>query len=376
MGDSKDIEAQPKRWHNPLKSKIVQNTTLGLGLIGLPIGFGHATAKPKEDFQAVTQGVHRGLDAAGDTYNDPRGTTAEILIKIAEKIDAEKVKNTKTGVQIEPRMDLRDLFFAGSSDEEKVGMQQKLDAEREVLIGNPDKGLPGALDVQSFETISEVMPILDDIEKVAGVPKEVLIGLIFTESQGRRDAVSPSGAVDLVQFMPPMLKKYNIEPRDLSRRDDKEYNAKKDREFLTATAQELSEAFKRWNGDGPNKDWGLALSEYHMGASNVYLVLQKYAQVEGIVNMEVPQNVEVGDTPELQATATVVAGSLITDWQKVIDGNKINFYKLTANKEVADMLSGSEFNDTLRYVPRVEQGGQIWDDMVMLVQKSYPATNP
>ncbi len=375
MGDSINSE-RPKSAFN--KAKKAARVVALAGFIASPAGAGHLLAEPTNDVHNVVQGTVRTIDA----IMHPKNTTLTLLVKGADALlpylnqyNAPKSTDAQVERTNVKTKDVRDIFFAGYSDEEKSDLQAKIDNERDVFIGSEAKGLPGALTEESFITIAEVMPILEDIEKVSHVPKEVMIGMIFLESQGRRDAVSPSGAVDLLQMMPAIMKKYNIEPRDLSRKDDKEYNDLKDREILTAGARELREAKGRWDGsDSKNSDWGLAVWEWHIGAPTIYKALQKYAEVNGIVKMETPTEIIPGvNAPE--DSANDIAFGRKTDWQDVIAGNKITFYKLTQNGDVALMLQDPTYNDTLIYVFRAAAGAEIWDDTISLAGKQLDEKN-
>lgn len=88
-------------------------------------------------------------------------------------------------------------------------------------------------------------------EQRYGLPTNLLVGLIKTESNFNPNAVSPAGAVGIAQFMPGTAKDFGIDPRNVD-------------QSIDAAGKYLSQNYKKLG------DWDDTLRSYNMGLGNVY----------------------------------------------------------------------------------------------------------
>lgn len=100
-------------------------------------------------------------------------------------------------------------------------------------------------------------PVVDPILRSYGVPAEIAAGVIFVESGGRSDALSPKGARGVWQLMPATARRFGL-------RVDASEDDRLDLFKATgAAAQYLHELYFRFS------DWRLALAAYNAGETNV-----------------------------------------------------------------------------------------------------------
>lgn len=89
-----------------------------------------------------------------------------------------------------------------------------------------------------------------DAETKYGLPSDLLNRMAYQESRYDASAVSPAGAVGLMQFMPATAAQFGIDPRDPFASID-------------AAGKYMSQLYNRF------KDWKLAIAAYNAGPGNV-----------------------------------------------------------------------------------------------------------
>src|SRR6266478_4728326 len=99
--------------------------------------------------------------------------------------------------------------------------------------------------------IADLKTKLGSMEQQHGLPSGLLDNQIRAESNYNPNAVSPSGAVGISQFMPSTARQYGIDPRDPV-------------QSVNAQAQMMSELHKKYGGDTDK-----ALAAYNAGMGNV-----------------------------------------------------------------------------------------------------------
>ncbi len=87
-------------------------------------------------------------------------------------------------------------------------------------------------------------------EQKYGLPENMLVGLIQTESRFNPNAVSPAGAIGIAQFMPGTARDFGIDPRNVD-------------QSIDAAGKYLSQNYKKLG------NWDDTLRSYNMGLGNV-----------------------------------------------------------------------------------------------------------
>src|SRR3990167_6600299 len=226
--------------------------------------------------------------------------------------------------------------------QEKNTYSHKLDEAREEM-GN----LIGPLEAIR---IAKYEPLIRETSRSAGVPEDLLLGLVITESVGDPLAVSGIGAKGLTQMTDPVAKKYGLYiADDLS---DERFNPER---VLPPSAQELREYYDKFG------DWSLAFWAWHIGTPEVYDAVKTFAHLEyGVeladVNVE-PKN----KTNEAYEEATLIATERMEHYKNFISRQKISFSNLYENETVREMYSGGNSDETLKYLPRIEESVEVYN---------------
>jgi len=105
-----------------------------------------------------------------------------------------------------------------------------------------------------FENVVDTLQIYaDTAEEETGVPADLILSVIHSESSFKPNKRSKAGAVGLMQLMPAVAKQYGVtDPLDPVQN-------------IRAGAKYLADLLERYNG---NQE--LALAAYHAGPTNVY----------------------------------------------------------------------------------------------------------
>jgi len=226
--------------------------------------------------------------------------------------------------------------------QEKNTYSQKLDQAKEEM-GN----LIGPLEAIR---IAKYEPLIRETARSAGVPGDLLLGLVITESVGDSLAISGLGAKGLTQMMDPVAEKYGLYiADDLS---DERFNPER---VLPPSAQELREYYDKFG------DWSLAFWAWHIGTPEVYDAVKTFAHLEyGVeladVNVE-PKN----KTNEAYEEATLIATERMEHYKNFISRQKISFSNLYENETVREMYSGGNSDETLKYLPRIEESVEVYN---------------
>lgn len=106
-------------------------------------------------------------------------------------------------------------------------------------------------------------PFLDafrSAESKYGLPPDLLNRVAYQESRYNPAAVSPVGAIGLMQFMPATAKDFGIDPRDPF-------------QSIDAAGKYLSQLYKMFN------NWPAAIAAYNWGPGNMRKHLAKYGKL-------------------------------------------------------------------------------------------------
>lgn len=97
-------------------------------------------------------------------------------------------------------------------------------------------------------------------ESKYGLPRDLLNRVAYQESRYNPDAVSPVGAIGLMQFMPATAKDFGINPRDPF-------------QSIDAAGKYLSQLYKMFN------NWPAAIAAYNWGPGNMRKHLSQYGKL-------------------------------------------------------------------------------------------------
>lgn len=105
-----------------------------------------------------------------------------------------------------------------------------------------------------------------DAEVKYGLPSDLLNRMAYQESRYNASAVSPAGAVGLMQFMPATAAQFGIDPSNPFASID-------------AAGQYMAQLYNRF------KDWKLAIAAYNAGPGNVvkYNGIPPFAETQNYV---------------------------------------------------------------------------------------------
>lgn len=95
-----------------------------------------------------------------------------------------------------------------------------------------------------------------------GLPRDLLNRVAYQESRYDKDAVSPAGAIGLMQFMPATAAEYKIDPRDPF-------------QSIDAAGRYLSRLYSMFG------NWSIALAAYNWGPGN----MQKHLAKHGVLTL-------------------------------------------------------------------------------------------
>ena len=166
----------------------------------------------------------------------------------------EKTLNKQVGVENEV-INIRSALMSGNVSD----LTSKSDFGNALALGRQGK----AKDKYDTRNLARLMPEIKNLSKKYGVPEDLIVGHMITESGVRQDVTSPVGAMGLMQIMPDTAKDMGL---DVNRvRTDQSYN-------LEAGVRYLAQMKKNTNGS-----WEDASRAYFMGASG----LNKYKATNG-----------------------------------------------------------------------------------------------
>lgn len=90
-----------------------------------------------------------------------------------------------------------------------------------------------------------------------GLPRDLLSRVAYQESRYDKDAISPVGAIGLMQFMPATAVEYGIDPRDPF-------------QSIDAAGKYLSRLYRMFG------NWSVAIAAYNWGPGNMRKHLAKH----------------------------------------------------------------------------------------------------
>ena len=166
----------------------------------------------------------------------------------------EKTLNKQVGVE-NSVINIRSALMSGNVSD----LTSKSDFGNALALGRQGK----AKDKYDTRNLARLMPEIKNLSKKYGVPEDLIVGHMITESGVRQDVTSPVGAMGLMQVMPDTAKGMGL---DVNRvKNDQNYN-------LEAGVRYLAEVKKSTNGS-----WEDASRAYFMGAGG----LNKYKATNG-----------------------------------------------------------------------------------------------
>ena len=166
----------------------------------------------------------------------------------------EKTLNKQVGVE-NSVINIRSALMSGNVSD----LTSKSDFGNALALGRQGK----AKDKYDTRNLARLMPKIKNLSKKYGVPEDLIVGHMITESGVRQDVTSPVGAMGLMQVMPDTAKGMGL---DVNRvKNDQNYN-------LEAGVRRLAEVKKSTNGS-----WEDASRAYFMGAGG----LNKYKATNG-----------------------------------------------------------------------------------------------
>src|SRR3990167_4407271 len=198
--------------------------------------------------------------------------------------------------------------------------------------------------------IAKYEPLIRETARNAGVPGDLLLGLVITESVGDSLAVSGIGAKGLTQMTDPVAEKYGLYiADDLS---DERFIPER---VLPPSAQELREYYDKFG------DWSLAFWAWHIGTPEVYDAVKTFAHLEYSVELADINVDPENKTDEAYEEATLIATERMERYKDFISSQKISFSKLYENDTIREMYSGGKSDETLKYLPRIEKSVEVYN---------------
>lgn len=188
-----------------------------------------------------------------------------------------------------------------------------------------------SFNVEQFRQIKKYEPLIYQSAQKYNVPEELLLGLVAWESKGDSKAESfvdepwDRRARGLTQIMVPMAKSLGLHVEEGE--GDERYIPEK---VLPLTARELRKNFdQRWG------NWGLAVWEWHVGATQIYKALKKYISQTHGEDLALPTKDKIAQY-------------------------QMNLHRLFKNDSVKEMFSGTAWDQTDQYVPRILAAADIY----------------
>lgn len=184
------------------RDKLIHAGLLGLGNLGA---------------DAVVKWIETTYPGTGKTPELLRGVAAiTSLISLGRRNPGRLTQSLlllrKEGFIIPPA--IQALFRQGMLEAAKPGEEEKGAGEKpEAKPSAPAK--PRAENKASpFGLSPHMEQVFDAASRAHGVPPSILKGVMRRESGGNPNAVSPKGALGLMQFMPDTAKQYGVDPMD------------------------------------------------------------------------------------------------------------------------------------------------------------------
>lgn len=190
--------------------------------------------------------------------------------------------------------------------------------------------------------ISQYEDLITTVTEKYGIPKELLIGLIFAESGGDRMAVSDdAGAKGITQVIDFIAEAWSKDGdfKFTNDENDDRFNVPK---VLDYSCRELASYYKKF------EDWGLAFWAWHAGEPRVYKAVRTYFQVK--------EKIDLGDI--LSEPDETKAEQMQEEYRQKI--KTICVDSLLQTPQVKELFQGDEWNKTDEYCYRIVAGAEIY----------------
>ena len=192
--------------------------------------------------------------------------------------------------------------------------------------------------------------LISDVASEAGVPQDLFLGQIITESKVNPLAESGVGAKGLTQMMDAVAIKHSLHIAEYEGDYDSRFNPE---EVLLPSAKELREYYDKFG------DWSLAFEAWHMGTPQVYEAVRTYAHLEYGVELTDINVIPENESEEAYEKATLIATERMGFYRDFIKRHKISVPKLYENQTVMKTYDAPEFDRTWDYWARIVKSAEI-----------------
>lgn len=282
-----------------------------------------------------------------ETAIDVKHQVEDLARKVERVFDRsdDELAGYKKPALVDSRVKAVGIVNAELSPKEAEAMTQKI-LEAEATMANN-------INIDVIKRTREYEHIIDEASGKTGVPKNLLIGLVISESLGDKYAISSAGATGLTQITEGMAKELGIKTSVDTYQRDENYDPQSDeiderynpQIVLLRTAEKLDEYY-----DWRFGDWEISGWAWHAGLGNVYNAIQTY--IADTYSEQLPSV----DPEDPNAAETVVL------YKAKIVQYQISLHRLFQNERVKDMFSEEGWDKTDEYVYRIIAAAMIYEN--------------